>query len=113
MAIQPIDLQTLFSQMEKVGKEQSGLKEGAQLQRAILGATEQKKLDEKVKSISETPDTGEGMEKITDKQGRRERKDARDFPGREGSDSTGENPAGDQTEVVKDPALGKNVDLSG
>jgi hypothetical protein len=113
MAIQPIDLQILFTQMEKVGKEQSGLKEGAQLQQSILGATEQKKLDEKVKSISEAPDTGEGMEKITDKQSRRERKKNRDFAGREGVDSTGEKPVGDQTEVVKDPALGKNVDLSG
>jgi len=113
MAIQPIDLQILFTQMEKVGKEQSGLKEGAQLQQSILGATEQKKLDEKVKSISETPDTGEGMEKITDKAGRRERRGTRDSPGREGTDSDGAKQSGDQAEVVKDPALGKNVDLSG
>ena len=43
MAIQPIDLQTLFTQVDKVGKAQSAQREGLAVQQAIQGAHLQEK----------------------------------------------------------------------
>jgi hypothetical protein len=43
MAIQPIDLQTLFTQMDKVAKQKSAEKEGLVLQQSLQGAVNLKK----------------------------------------------------------------------
>ena len=111
MAIQPIDLQTLFSQMDKVAKTQAAEKEGVQLQQALVSAQNQKKSEERVRSVNGAQDAGEGAERVKDKQKRKP-----DDKAKEGNaDGAGENedeeaPA---TEVVRDPDLGRNIDVSG
>jgi hypothetical protein len=109
MAIQPIDLQTLFSQMEKVAKIQTREREGAQIQASLQGVQIQKKTDEKAHSVNETKDAGEGAEGINDKDPRKKREQASDA-------KQGETP--DETEaegfsIIRDPDLGRNIDLSG
>lgn len=113
MAIQPIDLQALFSQIDKVGKTQSELKEGLQLQQALQGAANQRKQDERVRSVNETQDSGDGAERIRDRspRGRHGRgADEKEKPEEKGSDATKD---AEKSEVVRDPALGHNIDLSG
>jgi hypothetical protein len=66
MAIQPIDLQTLFTQIDKVGKAQSAQKEGLAAQQALQGVQLQRKTEEHIQSVNEAQDTGEGAEKIND-----------------------------------------------
>ncbi|GHV77018.1 hypothetical protein AGMMS49942_18390 [Spirochaetia bacterium] len=108
MAIQPIDLQTLFTQVEKVGKEQANQKQGLQLQQSIQGAQEQRKTDERIQSVNESQDTGQGPERIKDRSPRKHREYDGD---REDSEESDQRSA--DSSVIHDPALGKNVDLSG
>ncbi|MDR3130974.1 MAG: hypothetical protein LBU18_05450 [Treponema sp.] len=109
MAIQPIDLQTLFTQVEKVGKEQMNQREGAHLQSVLQNAQIQKKTDEHFHSVNELQDTGDGAERVKDRGGRRQ-----DHHGRKpgGENSSGPED-GKEPPVIRDPALGKNIDISG
>ncbi len=111
MAIQPIDLQALFSQVDKVGKTQSELKEGVEIQQALQGVQSQRKLDERIRSVNEAQDSGDGAERIRDRRGRRrDRRGVKDNEKSEGKDGDG---GAEESEVVRDPALGHNIDLSG
>jgi hypothetical protein len=108
MPIQPIDLQTLFTQLDKVGKNQSLQKEGAQLQAAVQSAQLQKKTEEKAHTVNETRDTGEGTEQIKDRPGRG-RSGGGYYRGREHTEDE-EDPS---TDFIRDPDLGRNLDVSG
>jgi hypothetical protein len=66
MALQPIDLQTLFTQVDKVGKNQALLREGQQIQDSMNQIQNQKKLEENIQSVNETQDMGDEAEKIKD-----------------------------------------------
>jgi hypothetical protein len=110
MAIQPIDLQTLFTQLDKVGKEQSNQKDGLQLQQALQSAQMQRKTEERIQSVNESQDTGEGMERVKDRNGRTAQKQG--GGGKEKQDNPGEE-EGSELTVIRDPSLGKNIDLSG
>jgi hypothetical protein len=114
VAIQPIDLQALFSQVEKVGKLQASQKEGAQLQQAIQGAHIQQKTEERIQSVNESQDVSQGPEKVKDRSARKDRDDAEHGYAGDGevSDDTELRPDADPS-VIHDPALGKHIDLSG
>ncbi|MCL2600370.1 MAG: hypothetical protein FWD88_04230 [Treponema sp.] len=110
MAIQPIDLQTLFSQIDKVAKAQLAQREGLALQQAMQGVRIQRKTEEQAKTVDETQNTGDdGTEKVKD-QGRkghaygRGRRNVK----KEASDEQDQPPA----MVLRDPRLGKKIDIS-
>ena len=111
MPIQPIDLQTLFTQLDKVGKNEAAQKDGAQLQAAVQGARIQKKTDEKAHTVNETQNTGQGgVERIKDRKG-----GASSSGGgtdRKGS-GCGQPPGDASREYIQDPDLGNNIDVSG
>jgi hypothetical protein len=109
MAIAPIDLQTLFTQADKIGKQVSAQKEGAAIQAALQQVHSQQATEEKIRSVNEAQDQGEGSEGVRDRNGRKaqyegegSRKDSED--GKE----TGKQKDG----VIRDPELGRNIDLS-
>ncbi|WP_010260057.1 hypothetical protein [Treponema primitia] len=113
MAINPIDLQTLFTQVDKVGKEQANQKQGLQLQQSIQGAQIQRRTDERIQSVNESQDAGQGPERIKDRSPRKRRDEGE---GQDGGDTEllfADPRAGDDPSVIRDPALGKNIDLSG
>jgi len=111
MAIQPIDLQTLFSQLDKVAKAQLAQREGLAIQQAVRGVQIQRKADEQAKTVNEVQNAGDdGAEKVNDQ-------------GRKGNDDGKGNKQGTQKKasnwqkqapspVFRDPGLGKNVDIS-
>jgi hypothetical protein len=111
MAIQPIDLQTLFTQLDKVGKSQVDQKEGLQLQQALRGDQLQKKTEERIQSVNESQDMGQGAESIKDRSSRKrpdeESAGNENAPREEGGTNEGD------LSVIRDPALGKNIDVSG
>jgi hypothetical protein len=109
MAIQPIDLQTLFTQMDKVGKEQSAQKEGLAIQQTLAGIENQKKTEEHIQSVNEAQNTGEGAEKVNDRN-QRKKKDEEKSKDREDGDEDTKEP---ERPVIQDPVLGKNIDISG
>jgi hypothetical protein len=107
MAIAPIDLQAVFTQVDKVGKAQVAQKEGQALAQAMQGVQLQKKNEEQVRQVSEPPSSGEGMEKIKD-----QKKEQDSKQGKKGS-GKGQQGASDETvSVFKDPNLGNRIDIS-
>jgi hypothetical protein len=113
MAIQPIDLQTLFTQLEKVGKNQAAQKDGLAIQQALQGIHIQKKTEENIQSVNEAQNTGEGAERIKD---REQRKKAGHEPADQeggGGNEEKSSPEEKAVFVFRDPALGRNLDLSG
>jgi hypothetical protein len=114
MAIQPIDLQTLFTQIDKVGKQQASQKEGLALQQAIRSVEIQRRTEEHIQSVNEAQDTGQGAEQINDRNARK-RQAGGEAADKEGQDQDpGEAPEKTgSARVIKDPALGRNIDFSG
>ncbi|MDR1899277.1 MAG: hypothetical protein LBQ55_04645 [Treponema sp.] len=110
MAIQPIDLQTLFTQLDKVGKSQAFQKEGLAAQQAIQQAESQKKTEARIQSVNEAQSTGEDG-KINDQgAGKKERPPGeagdKDKKGKDGAEEDDGKPA-----FIRDPALGRNIDI--
>ena len=110
MAIQPIDLQTLFTQLDKVAKIQSDQREGAALHQAIQGSQLQRKTDEQIKAVNETQNTGEdGAEKIKDRGPQ-----ANDGGKGKKQEQEAEKPQQEETKAkfIHDLSLGRNIDIS-
>ena len=111
MAIQPIDLQALFTQLDKVGKTQSVLREGQQIQEALHQVQTQRKLEENVQSVNEAQDMGEEAENINDENGHGS--PANWGGAREKPEDTAMQTGDNEPELIRDPALGRNLDISG
>ena len=110
MAIQPIDLQAIFSQMDKVGKNQAAQREGQQIQEALQQIQAQKKTEQDVHSVNQSQDLGKeaGTVKDENKRGTYENH------GRENEKNTeDENADNSNNDLIRDPALGRNIDISG
>jgi len=106
MAIAPIDLQAIFSQVEKVGKAQAQQKEGQALQQSIQGAQLQKKTEEQIKQVNETQNSGDGAEKINDNS-------QRNNSGNKKEEGRKENKKEEEKlNVLRDPSLGNKIDIS-
>jgi hypothetical protein len=110
MAIQPLDLQTLFTQVDKVGKTQSAQREGLAMQQAIQGAQLQRKTEEQIQSVNQAQDTGDGAEKVKDRGAREQEAEDRE---RKKKESGGEPGRQEQRPpFFRDPSLGQNIDIS-
>ena len=115
MAIQPIDLQTLFTQMDKVGKTQTLQREGLAVQQMMHGMELQRKTEELIQSVNEAQDMGDGAQKIKDRGPRGQEDDGRKKnKEQEGPDKDEEavGTKGAVDSVFRDPSLGRNVDIS-
>jgi len=113
MSLQPIDLQTLFVRLSQIGKEQAARKESQVLQQEARGnelARQAKLNDESVNQTNELKDeSGKVREKKEGSTG---------SPGHEHSETEEQRREGRGEEkkkrnVFEDPALGKNIDISG
>ena len=110
MAIQPIDLQALFTQLDKVGKNQAIIRDGQQIQDSLQHLQSQRKLEENVRSVNEAQNMGEEAGKIKDEGkgqeyqgGTKKRQD----------DSEEAPPVEEKRGLIRDPTLGRNIDISG
>ena len=112
MAIQPIDLQTLFTQVDKVARQQSAQREGHAMQQALQGVHLQRKLEEQIQAVNETQNIGEdGAEKVKDRQSQG---DLQEQGGGDGKKKEQENSAQEEKPIrfFSDPRLGRNIDIS-
>ncbi|MDR2597181.1 MAG: hypothetical protein LBC76_07675 [Treponema sp.] len=107
MAITPIDLQTLFTQIDKVGKTQAAQKEGLALQQSMQAVQLQKKTNEHIQQINEAQNTGEGAEKINDHGGGSGQNQKKS-----GKKKEQEEEEKDTASVLNDPSLGNKIDIS-
>ncbi|MDR0301464.1 MAG: hypothetical protein LBI04_04025 [Treponema sp.] len=108
MAIAPIDLQTLFTQLDKVAKTQTSQRESQVIQQAVQSVQHQRKTEEQIEQVNETQNMGEGVEKISDKRHGDRGKGKSKNKG-SGQDEREDE---DRRSVLSDPSLGKNVDIS-
>lgn len=110
MPIKPIDLQTLFTQMDKVGRERAAAKDGAVIQGAILASVAQKKESEKSESVTglESSEDHDGALAVGDRDAASDRGREEGGKRREKADEDDEG-----REVIRDPDLGNSVDISG
>ena len=108
MPLLPIDLQTMFSQMARVGTEQAAQRDVPPLYQAAQAAELVKKAEQEDKTVNQARETGEGAEKVKEDSPRGERQKGQ---GRAGKPKEG--PAMPKRDVVEDPALGHHVDLIG
>jgi hypothetical protein len=107
VALLPIDLQTLFTQSNQVGKEQAVQKDAAPQAQSLQGAQLVQKTEQRDNDVNETHDQEEGPEQIKDRARRgADRKRRRTAEKRKPAAPA---PAKD---VVRDPALGRNVDIT-
>ena len=109
--MQPIDLQTLFTQLDKVAKTQSAQREGLAIQQEMQGVLLQRKTEQHIQSINKPQNTGDdGAEKVNDK--------SKGQNGRGGSKKQKEDRQHDAeaeetpAPVFFDPSLGRNIDIS-
>jgi len=108
MAMQPIDLQVLFSQLENVSKEVNAQKDGLALRGAMNASQSEKRTEEKSHSVKETHDTSDGLEALNahQKQNSKEKNENKNNHDEE----TG---GGKHRPFFQDPSLGNYIDLSG
>lgn len=112
MAIQPIDLQTLYAQMAKVGKQQGAEQQVASMVRDAQ--QQQNKIDAQKKlSTVQLVDSDSNKNLRINKDGK-----SPDEENKGGENAKKQNtPQTDQEinneEYIKDPSLGQRVDISG
>lgn len=108
MAIQPIDLQTLFARINQVGKEVAEQRGSTEAAQAVEGRELVQKTDQKDHSVNETKDLEEGPAQVREDE---EQPGSGGRKGKRNKESAQEDEA--DPEVFRDPDLGKNVDISG
>ena len=108
MPILPIDLQTLFSQMNQVGKEQALQKEVPPIHQSLQGMEIAENAKVKDESINQTDQVGEGLEKIKDKEKKKEKENARRKKGKNKEENDSED-----KEIITESYLGHHIDITG
>ena len=107
MPFLPIDLQTMFAQMNQVGKEQAIQREVPPLLQAIQGSELAKRAEQQDNAVNETREVGNGIEQVNE-EGNGAHRQAGQRGGRR------EPSAGRKAkEVFRDPDLGHHIDISG
>jgi hypothetical protein len=117
MAIQPLDLQVMFSQLDKVGKEQSALREGAAIQKALAGDREAQKLTQNIESVNAAAEgndpentSNRQLERLREREGRGGKEDTPHIKTKKTADVAKH---GQDSVVIDDPLVGKHIDLEG
>ena len=112
MPILPIDLQTLFSQLNQVGKEQAVQKEAGPHAQALQGAQLVRRAEQRDNAVNETQRQEEGPEQARMRTFRREG-ERRRRSGKERKERKEPSPPEQaKRDVFQDPALGRNVDIT-
>jgi len=112
MALQPIDLQAIFSQMDKVAKSQIMMREGQHIQESIQQVQIQRRNEQNIQSVNQAQEMGEEAGTIKDDKRQGERENNSGTRERQTQD---EEPveAEENQDFIRDPALGRNIDISG
>jgi len=111
MALLPIDLQTLFSQTAQVGKDQAAQKDAPPAAQSAQGAQLVQKAEVRDHAVNEAQNQEQGAERVKDRSRRgAQRREPRERRGKPPAKPNARPPA---TDVVSDPDLGRNIDVSG
>ena len=109
MPLLPIDLQTLFAQMNQVGKEQAVQRDGSILQQSLQGSEIVKRTEQQDNSVNETKQVGEGLEKIKEKRRNAEKREKK----RREEEKKKVEKTSNKDNLFNDPNLGQHIDIVG
>jgi len=110
VAIQPIDLQTLYTQLDKIGKSQVQQQQAAQAARDQDMAKNVQDAAERLRTVHGTEAGDESAGAVHERGSSGE--EPAPNPDKKQKDSQNDEPAPDK-EIIQDPALGKHIDISG
>jgi hypothetical protein len=99
----------MLVQLSQVGREQAAEKEGAALTAAMKGAADQKRLEETKESVHRPEDEEMASKAVGNGEG--QGSGGKQAESKSEAGTTDQAPEG--TEIVKDPNLGRRIDLSG
>ncbi len=109
MPIKPIDLQTLFSQLNQVGRQQSAEKDGASLHAGLHGNLIVRMEDEASKTVHRPKDDQTAAKSVNNKnQG-----SGSSASGQGSKDGNKDEQGSSTAEIISDPDLGSHIDISG
>lgn len=106
MAIQPIDLQVLFARLNQIGREQAAQRDSITQAQAVAANEIAERSEEEDRRVSELSTDEEGPESVSDENEGRQTRSETHSEREEESESP-------RQEVVRDPDLGQNIDISG
>ncbi|ULQ59812.1 hypothetical protein K7I13_00140 [Brucepastera parasyntrophica] len=113
MAIQPIDLQTLYTQLDKVGKTQVQQQAAAEVDRDAKMAANRADAEKKTKTVQKTEAEEDGAAVVHEKKDFEEEQNSPQMKKQEKKEDSGEAPEEKKQEVIRDPDIGNRVDISG
>jgi hypothetical protein len=106
MSIQPIDLQVLFARLNLIGREQTNQKNMLMQAQAVAANEIAERSEEEDRRVSDVHPEEDGAEKVSDES------DSQQTPQEQNGDHESAEERADQ-EVLRDPELGQNIDISG
>lgn len=104
----PIDLQTLFSHINQVGKTQAAIKDTALHAQAVQGSEIADKTLAKDKTVNETEEIAQGPETVNDRE--KQKREKRQSRQKKSEQEKEEVP---KKVVFRDPNLGHHIDIVG
>lgn len=112
MGIQPIDLQTLYTQLDKVGKAQVQQNAASQAAREAEMAKNREEAERRLKTVRETETGGEQTGAVHDRNGSSSGNDS-GTPSKGTKDPSAGESEDSTREIIRDPSLGSIIDISG
>ncbi|MBN2439826.1 MAG: hypothetical protein JXJ04_00715 [Spirochaetales bacterium] len=110
MPLLPIDLQTMFSHLNQIGKDQAVQKDAAHLHQSLQGMEIAKDAKVKDESVNETDEIKEGIEKIKDEEKNKGNETKAEQKKREKEEADKKN---EEKQFFKEPYLGHHIDITG
>ncbi len=105
MALQPIDLQTLFVRLSTVGREQAGIKQAVEQGQEVAGREIAQRSQNASQVVREADEVSDGPEKVEEEERARQRKHNEQRGKREDSPSN-------ENKAFQDPEVGQYIDVS-
>jgi hypothetical protein len=112
MPINPLELQTNFSQINQVGKLVSSVKETEEIKENQINTLIQKNSEKESDDIPETKDLSEGLIKVKDQVNKKNLKKKKKALKKSDEEETSKNII-DEKDKIKNPNLGQHIDIIG
>lgn len=109
MGIQPIDLQTLFTQLEKVSKMQVQATQSAQLQSVLNQEESSRKISAKKAIVEEASDVSDPLSTVKERNGSSSQQQQQ----KKENETSEEEKEEKKASYFSDPELGQHIDVLG
>lgn len=113
MAIHPIDLQTMYSQMDKVGRQQGAEQQVAASAKDVQHEQNKQDAQQRISTVQTISQNGVENINIKDQTSRRRSFNKDNSDGLKEKDVDSQNVEENDDNYITDPSLGQRIDISG